>query len=77
MKAERVAWIDAFRFLGILAIYIGHLGLCTGRLYAFVWTYHVPLMFFVSGLCFNPNRSFVNNVKMGFVKIMVPYYFGS
>jgi fucose 4-O-acetylase-like acetyltransferase len=38
---DRVAWIDALSFWDIIAIWIGHLGENTGRLYSFVWTYHV------------------------------------
>lgn len=74
-KQERVAWIDALRFLGILAIYIGHLGDRTGRLYSFVWAYHVPLMFFVSGLTFYAESSFPSYLKRNFIRIMIPYYF--
>lgn len=72
---QRVLWIDALRFLGIIAIYVGHLGECTGRLYAFVWTYHVPLMFFVSGLVFRPDGSFLEYLGLSFKRIMIPYYF--
>lgn len=75
-QQERVAWIDALRFLGILAIYVGHLGECSGRLYSFVWTYHVPLMFFVSGLMFaEKGRTFSAYLEQSFNRIMIPYYF--
>lgn len=29
-------WVDALKFLGIFAIYLGHLGLGAGKLYPFV-----------------------------------------
>lgn len=42
-------WIDSLKFLGMFAIYIGHLGAGAGKLYPFVFSYHVPLFFFMSG----------------------------
>ena len=46
---DRIAWVDVLRFLGIWAIYIGHFGDKAGRAYPFVFSYHVPLFFFVAG----------------------------
>ena len=42
-------WVDALKFLGIFAIYLGHLGVGAGKLYPFVFSYHVPLFFFAAG----------------------------
>ncbi len=46
---ERIKWVDTAKFLGILAIYLGHAGTVLGKTYVFVWYYHVPLFFFLSG----------------------------
>ena len=48
-NSKRVNWVDVFRFFGMWAIYIGHLGPAAGKLYPFVFTYHVPLFFFAAG----------------------------
>ena len=45
----RIAWVDVFKFLGIWAIYIGHFGEAAGKVYPFVFTYHVPMFFFAAG----------------------------
>ena len=52
MEKNRIAWIDLLKLTGIIAIFCGHLhsGDGTERLYNFVFLYHVPLFFFVSGL---------------------------
>ena len=42
---NRYNWIDTLRFLGIFAIYLGHFGNRAGKLYLFVFSYHVPLFF--------------------------------
>jgi fucose 4-O-acetylase-like acetyltransferase len=46
---ERIPWVDVFKFLGIWAIYIGHFGDKSGKVYPFVFTYHVPMFFFAAG----------------------------
>lgn len=53
---NRIAWVDALKFLGIFAIYVGHFGDSAGKLYLYVFTFHVQLFFFVSGFLPYPKR---------------------
>ena len=46
---KRIDWIDVAKFFGIYAIYLGHFGTAAGNAYGFVFSYHVPLFFFISG----------------------------
>ena len=46
---KRIEYIDLLKYLGIFAIYLGHLGDAAGMFYPFVFQYHVPLFFFISG----------------------------
>lgn len=57
-KKARYAYIDVLRFLGIFAIYLGHISSPSGPVNKFVFLYHVPLFFFVSG-CMDINREMV------------------
>ncbi|WP_157930074.1 acyltransferase family protein, partial [Enterobacter hormaechei] len=52
MNGENIRhdWIDYLRFIAIFYIYLGHFGPAAGKLYPFVFTFHVPLFFFISGL---------------------------
>ncbi|WMY73118.1 acyltransferase family protein [Buttiauxella selenatireducens] len=52
----RYEWVDALKFLGIFAIYIGHFGTAAGKIYPFVFSYHVPLFFFAAGF-FSKNKN--------------------
>lgn len=77
-NSKRVKWIDVFRFLGIWAIYIGHLGPAAGKLYPFVFIYHVPLFFFAAGFFFpHLNQSMVDFVKKQTLRLILPYAFFS
>ena len=41
---NRYEWVDVLRFLGIFAIYLGHFENKAGKLYSFVFSYHVSLI---------------------------------
>lgn len=77
--ATRIEWVDVLKFLGIWAIYIGHFGELSGKLYSFVFLYHVPLFFFAAGL-FAPRMAkdlFWVFVKQKALQLMLPYAFFS
>ena len=77
VEKTRVEWIDILKLLGIIAVFCGHFGAESGRLYNFVFCYHVPLFFFAAGI-FAENSdqlSFKDAVKKRFGQIMVPYVF--
>jgi acyltransferase len=51
-KGERIEWIDATKGLGILLIVLGHVWSLDNPspFYEWMYAFHVPLFFFVSGL---------------------------
>lgn len=76
MNKIRFEWVDALKFLGIFAIYIGHLGDAAGRIYPFVFTYHVPLFFFVAGFFSKNSKSthFPMFVLEKAKRLLLPYF---
>lgn len=75
MKNERLAWVDTLRFLGMLAIYAGHFGSVGGQLHNFVWIYHVPLFFFVSGFFAKADDSLPKMALRLTRTLLAPYVF--
>ncbi len=73
---NRVEWVDTLKFLGMWAIYIGHFANEAGLLYHYVFTFHVPLFFFISGFFAlkNPEKSLWENTKKRFFNILIPYF---
>ncbi len=73
---KRVYWVDVLKFLGIFVIYLGHFGENAGKLHPFVYTYHVPLFFFVSGFFADvkTGETLFSFIKKKFQKLMVPYF---
>lgn len=77
-KKGREHWIDGLKTIGMFYIVLGHLAINTD-LKNYIYSFHVPLFFFVSGYLFNSvkyNR-FWDFFKNRFLRIMVPYFFFS
>ena len=72
---QRYAWVDRLKFWGILAIYIGHFGVAGGKLYEFVFLYHVPLFYFASGFFVDKtkNISLKNSIIKRVKTLLLPY----
>ena len=56
MTNRRIAWIDAAKGLGIILIVLGHLASveAPSAFYVYIYAFHVPLFFFISGLTLKP-----------------------
>ncbi|QAA34770.1 MULTISPECIES: acyltransferase family protein [Clostridium] len=76
METKRVEWVDVCKGLAILAIFIGHIG-PQDIITTFVFRYHVPLFFFLSGFFFSRRK--VLTAKDYIIKCikgtLVPYMF--
>jgi len=74
-KDKRDQFIDICKGIGILCVYYGHTalwGTCPSRI---VFSFHMPLFFLLSGMCFNPGK--IENVMSLFRKVwknlLLPY----
>ncbi len=69
---ERISFIDTAKGLGIIAVVAGHI-YPPGFLHTFIYLFHMPLFFFISGYLFKPK----NNAGFAVAKLkqlMVPYF---
>lgn len=72
-QKTRLEWIDILKFLGILAIVWGHT-LSDGLVHHYLYSFHVPLFFFATGLYFTPPKdSFGRFTCKKIFSILVPY----
>lgn len=70
----REKWIDAAKLIGMFLIYIGHYGQNAGLAYKWVFSFHVALFFFISGMMENYNsRGIIKNLIHKTATIAVPY----
>ncbi len=71
---DRVEYIDIAKGLGMLAIIWGHLT-NSGWHYALVYSFHIPLFFFLSGLVYNNKKhtDFTTFIKGRAKRLFIPY----
>ena len=73
-KRERSAALDAVRVLGVAAVIVGHaVPDDEFRRYLFAW--HVPLFFFLSGYLWRDTRAFADEVRARTRTLAYPYLF--
>lgn len=73
-KRERSAALDFVRVLGVAAVVIGHaVPDDTFRRYLFAW--HVPVFFFLSGYLWREQRSFADELRARTRTLAYPYLF--
>ena len=70
---NRIQWIDAAKGLGLLFVIIGHLK--TPYLATWIYTFHMPLFFILSGYVFPSGKySFAEFVKKRISSLVIPYF---
>lgn len=71
---KRDASIDAVRVLGILAIVFGHI-IATDPVRLALYTWHVPVFFFLSGWLWTSGRTVADEVRRRSLSLLRPYVF--
>ena len=71
MAEQRVAWVDKLKAIGIISVVLGHIQSPFGF---FIFSWHMPLFFFVSGFFISDKKSIKQFVKRDFARLMVPYF---
>jgi acyltransferase len=74
MKGERVHWIDIAKGIGIIFIIYGHM-LGSQDYRHLLYSFHIPLFFFLSGAVYNPKKyiNFFNFLKKSSKSLLLPY----
>lgn len=71
MGTNRIEWIDTAKGLGLLLVFIGHLK--TPYLATWVYTFHMPLFFFLSGLVYK-HHCWNDFIVKRFKRLVIPYF---
>jgi fucose 4-O-acetylase-like acetyltransferase len=75
-NGNRIDWIDYGKFVAIYAVVLGHVG-PSHFIDNFIHLWHVPMFFFLSGLCYNSEkyrRNFSSFILSRIKTILFPYF---
>lgn len=70
--SERILWIDMAKGYGILFVIYAHVGGGWDRIW--IYTFHMPLFFFLSGYVFSVNCNFKQFIIKKCKSIVIPYF---
>lgn len=72
---KSIYWIDNLKFIGILLVIIGH---NDTRLTTYIYSFHMPLFFLMSGIVFNKEKwgagTFKDFIKNRANSLLLPYF---
>ncbi len=70
---KRIEWVDAGKGLGLILVVLGHLRL--PYLATLIYTFHIPLFFFLSGFVFSGDKyGFKDYFKNKIRTLVIPYF---
>jgi fucose 4-O-acetylase-like acetyltransferase len=74
---KRIAYLDVARGIGILLVVLGHndLGALSPFLHQLIYSFHIPLFFFLSGYFLNTSIPFREFLGKRFHTVLKPYLF--
>ncbi|HSL45970.1 MAG TPA: acyltransferase family protein [Anaerolineales bacterium] len=75
--SQRIGFFDIARGIGILLVVLGHndFGAFSPFFHQLIYSFHVPLFFFLSGYFINTSIPFIDYFKKRFHSILKPYLF--
>jgi fucose 4-O-acetylase-like acetyltransferase len=76
-SSKRFKYIDVTKGIGILLVVLGHndIVLVSPYLKLFIYSFHMPLFFFISGYFINVSTPFSQFLKKRFNSTLKPYFF--
>lgn len=70
--SKNILWVDYAKFFGIFLMVFGHLIISGSHLYSFIYSFHMPLFFFLAGYLYRQKSKKENYLKI-FWALLIPY----
>ena len=71
-RSGRIEWIDVMRGIAMIMVIYGHID-GNSHIGQFMYMFHVPAFFFISGYLFNPQLSIKEHIKKRVCRLLVPF----
>lgn len=70
---NQISWVTLAKFLGLYLMILGHMKLVSPEWSAFIFTFHMPLFFVLSGMLHKEQMVYSDLFKKLFRKLIVPF----
>lgn len=70
-SSDRIRWIDIAKGVAILSVILGHTFMFGNPVHAFVYSFHIPLFFIVSGYLAKPKKVDIKKLSK---RLLCPYF---
>ncbi|MBK4731863.1 acyltransferase family protein [Oxynema sp. CENA135] len=70
---KRIQWIDIWKGIGIATVVVGHVVDRDSLTHDYIFWFHMPLFFFISGHLYRQQRYFKNYFRRKFRHLIIPY----
>ncbi|MBO5138429.1 MAG: acyltransferase family protein [Bacilli bacterium] len=74
MVRNRKSYLDVLKGIGAILVVLGHLVCYDGKIKIYIYSFHMPLFFFISGYLFKFNSNLSEFIRKKFKRLMVPYF---
>lgn len=77
IDTERVGYVDIAKGIGITLVVMGHndFALISPFFHKLIYSFHMPMFFFMSGMFFNPDLPFWRYARHRFSRVLKPFLF--
>lgn len=73
MENKRIDFIDVAKGIGIILVVLGHLNSAEQPIRNFIYSFHMPLFFILSGVFFNDKTDFKTLLIKSIKTLLIPY----
>lgn len=74
LKTKRIDFLDIAKGIGILLMVIGHCIPIYSAINRYIYYFHMPLFFIISGICYNSKKyTFLSLLKKRIKQLMIPF----
>ena len=70
----RYNWIDWSKSIAIFLVIWGHVPMAQSGTYTFIYSFHMPLFFLISGYLYNPKKTIKEELYKNLKTLMLPYF---
>lgn len=68
--SQRIGYLDVAKFIGLALVCFCHIPMPTGNFHAWIYSFHMPLFFLLSGIFFNPDKFSLKKVS---IQLLLPF----